>query len=82
MELDGEQRAMLEQALNKARHLVYELEKQKAEVDAAPPSIPAEKLEEGRHAMIKAVASARRTLAALEDAERMANTPQDDKDDD
>jgi hypothetical protein len=82
MELDGEQRAMLEQALNKARHLVYELEKQKAEIDAAPPGIPAEKLDEGRHAMIKAVASAKRTLAALEGAERMANTPQNDKDDD
>lgn len=67
---------MLNEALTRARALVAELEKQKKELDASPPSIDAEKLAEGRHAMIKAVASARRTLAALEDAERIANSPE------
>ncbi|MGB7157461.1 MAG: hypothetical protein WBD40_05310 [Tepidisphaeraceae bacterium] len=76
IDLDPADRAMLEDALKRARHLVAELEKQKKETDASPPAIGAEKLAEGRHAMIKAVASARRMLAALEDAERIADTPQ------
>jgi len=84
IELDPEQRAMLDEALKKARHLVMELEKQKNEIDALPrpAHIDPEKYDQGKHAMIKAIASAKRSLAALEDAERMANTPQDDEDDD
>jgi hypothetical protein len=84
IELDPEQRAMLDEALKKARHLVMELEKQKKEIDALPrpAHIDPEKYDLGKHAMIKAIASAKRSLAALEDAERMANTPQDDEDDD
>jgi hypothetical protein len=82
IELDPEQRAMLEEALKKARHLVSELEKQKKEIDASPrpAHIDPEKYELGKHAMIKAIASAKRSLAALEDAERMASGPQDDDD--
>ncbi len=77
MELDPENRAMLDEALKRARLLVAELEKQKTETDASPPAIDAEKLAEGRHAMIKAIASARRMLVSLEEAERISNTPDD-----
>ena len=76
MELDPADRAILDDALVKARALVAELEKQKREVDASPPSIPAEDLAEGRHAMVKAIASARRMLVSLEEAERIANSPE------
>lgn len=84
IQLDPEQRAMLDEALKKARHLVSELEKQKKEIDGSPrpAHIDPEKYELGKHAMIKAIASAKRSLAALEDAERMANDPQDDEDED
>jgi hypothetical protein len=80
VDLDPEQRAMLEEALKKARHLVAELEKQKVEIDAAPPpkDISPEQFAEGRHAMIKAIASARRMLVSLEEAERMADAPDED----
>ena len=75
---------MLDEALKKARHLVAELEKQKKEIDASPrpAHIEPEKYELGKHAMIKAIASAKRSLAALEDAERIANAPQDNEADD
>lgn len=76
IDLDPANRAMLDEALMRARALVAELEKQKVELDASPPSITAEQLAEGRHAMIKAIASARRMLASLEEAERIANFPE------
>ncbi len=75
MELNPADRAMLDEALIKARALVGELENQKKELDGSSPSIPAEDLAEGRHAMIKAIASARRMLVSLEEAERIANNP-------
>ena len=77
VDLDPEQRARLEDALKKARHLVAELEKQKKEIDAAPPprDISPEQFAQGRHAMIKAIGSARRMLVSLEEAERMADAP-------
>lgn len=68
---------MLDEALTRARALVAELEKQKKEIDASPPpaSITPEQFAEGRHAMIKAIASARRMLVSLEEAERIADAP-------
>ena len=75
IDLDPSERKMLDEALTRARSLVKELEEQKKQVDQSPPSIEPEKLAEGRRAMIKAIASARRMLAALEDAERIADTP-------
>ena len=80
VDLDPDERKMLNEALSRARTLVAELEEQKKQVDASPPRIDPQKLAEGRHAMIKAIASARRMLAALEDAERIADTPDDDDD--
>ena len=73
---------MLDEALKKARHLVVELERQKNETDGSPrpAHIDPEKYEQGRHAMIKAIASARRMFASLEDAEHLANTPADPAD--
>ena len=84
MELDPADRAMLDEALVKARHLVEELEKQKREIDAAPPPkhVTPEQFAEGRHAMIKAIASARRMLVSLEEAERIANEPESDTSED
>jgi hypothetical protein len=77
--LDPSERAMLNDALSRARKLVAELEEQKKQIDQSPPKdIDPEKFAEGRHAMIKAIASARRMLAALEDAERVADSPDDD----
>lgn len=73
MKLDGEPRAMLNQAIEKAQRLVDELVAQQADLDANPPKIPQTDLIAGRQAMQDAVASARRTLTALRDAERVAN---------
>ena len=80
VDLDPSDRAMLNEALTRARALVAELEKQKKEIDAAPPpkGITPEQLAEGKHAMIKAIASARRMLVSLEEAERIADAPDED----
>ena len=75
IDLDPSERTMLYEALTRARSLVNELEEQREQVDQSPPSIEPEKLAEGRRAMIKAIASARRMLAALEDAERIEDSP-------
>ncbi len=75
IDLDPANRAMLDEALTRARALIAELEKQRLELEGSPAAISAEKLSEGRHAIIKAIASARRMLASLEEAERIANAP-------
>ncbi len=77
IDLDPADRVMLDEALTRARALVAELEKQKREIDAAPPPkhISPEQFAEGGHAMIKAIASARRMLVSLEEAERIADQP-------
>jgi hypothetical protein len=84
IDLDPADRAMLGDALARARHLVAELEKQQVEIDASPrpAGISAEQYEEGRHAMIKAIASARRMLVSLEEAEHIADGPEEDDDPD
>jgi len=63
---------MLSDALARARRLVAELEKQGAEVEANPPKLSPQKLAEGRHAFEMAMASARRMLAALEEAAKLS----------
>jgi hypothetical protein len=68
--LDEDQRGMLNEAIAKAHRLVDELVAQQADLDANPPKIPQADLTAGREAMQNAIASARRTLAALKDAER------------
>lgn len=72
---------MLDEARKRARHLIAELEKQKAEVDAGPrpANVTAEQFEQGRHAMIKAIASARRMLVSLQEAQRIADAPDEDQ---
>jgi hypothetical protein len=70
---ENDQDIMLGEALAKARKLVAEMEKQKAEIAASPPEIPPDKLAEGKQAFDNALASARRMLKALEDAAACAH---------
>jgi hypothetical protein len=66
---DDDPDEMLATALVKARHLVSELEKESAELEADPPKdLMPEKLAQGKRAMANALASARRMLTALEEA--------------
>ena len=68
--------AMLTEALTKARKLVAEIEKQKAEVESSPPppDLTAEQIAQGKFAFEKALASARRMLKSLEDAAAIAHS--------
>jgi hypothetical protein len=69
---------MMRDALERARRLLRELEKQRDEVEANPPDIPPEQLAVGRMAMNNAIASARRMLQALTEAEQIRQElPQD-----
>jgi hypothetical protein len=63
--------AMLPEALTKARRLVAEMEKQQAEVEAAPPNLPPEQLAMGKLAFDNALTAARRMLKALEEAKKI-----------
>jgi len=63
---------MLPAAIEKARRLVAELERQQAELEATPGDLPPEKRAEGERAFANALASARRALMALEDAAKTA----------
>jgi hypothetical protein len=69
---------MLAQALAKARKLVADLERQQAEIEANPPKLPPDQLEQGRQAFNNALASARRMVRALEDAGRVSPFPEPD----
>jgi len=69
---DPETVKLLTEARAKAEHLLAELLKQQAEVEANPPKIPPEKLEQGRFAMQKAIDSARRALKSLDEAQKIA----------
>jgi len=62
---------MMREALERARRLLRELETQRDEVQASPPDIPPEQLALGRMAMNNAIASARRMLQALTEAEQI-----------
>jgi hypothetical protein len=64
---------MLTEALARARRLVAGLEREQAEAERAPrEGLTAEQLAAGREALENAVASARRMLAALEEAYEIA----------
>jgi hypothetical protein len=64
---------MLTEALARARKLVAGLEREQAEAERAPhEDLTPEQLEAGREALGNAVASARRMLAALEEAYEIA----------
>ena len=67
-----EQDVLLAAALDKARKLVAELERQQRELAESPPpphaDLSPQQLAEGKQAFASAVASARRMLKALEDA--------------
>src|SRR5438046_2888887 len=66
---------MLAEALSKAKHLVSELERQKAEIDASPPTdLTPEQLAQGKFAFENALASARRMLKALQEAAAIAHS--------
>jgi hypothetical protein len=67
--LDNDQRALLNQAIEKAQRLVIELVAQQADLDVNPPKIPNADLVVGRQALQNAIAAAQRTLSALKDAE-------------
>jgi cell division protein FtsL len=70
---------ILSAAIEKARRLVAELERQQAELDATPgdwPTLPPEKSAEGKSVLANALASARTALAALEDAAAKAKDSQ------
>jgi hypothetical protein len=64
--------AMLKEARTKAEHLLNGLLEQQAEVEANPPGISPEKMEQGRNALQKAIDSARRTLKSLDEAQQIA----------
>jgi hypothetical protein len=59
---------LLRDAREKARALVDRLVQEQAEVEKNPPAIAAADLAEGRAAMARAVAAARRTLQAIDAA--------------
>jgi hypothetical protein len=69
---DPETVKLLTEARSKAEHLLSELLKNQAEVEANPPDLPPDKLEQGRHALQKAIESARRMLKGLDEAQQIA----------
>jgi len=69
---DPETVKLLTEARTKAEHLLSELIKQQAEVEAHPPDLPAEQLEQGRYALQKAIESAQRMLKGLDEAQQIA----------
>jgi hypothetical protein len=64
---------MLQDAIDRARKLVENLERQQAELQTAPPALPSEKLREGKQAFDNALTSARRMLKALQEAAAIAS---------
>lgn len=74
--IDPDQLDLLQQARDRARKLVDDVRRKRDELLAArPPGIDADKLAQGRNAMDNAVASAERTLAAVEDALKLVEPP-------
>jgi hypothetical protein len=69
---DPEVVQMLKDVRAKAEHLLSELLRQQAEVEANPPDLPADKLEQGRHAMQKAIDSATRAVKSLDAAQKIS----------
>jgi hypothetical protein len=74
---DPESVEMLRQAREKGEKLLAGLLENQAEVEANPPKhLTPEKLAEGKYALEQAIASTRRMLAALNDAQQMAGDSQ------
>jgi hypothetical protein len=69
---------MLRLAREKAQKLLDDLLKKQVDLDANPPKISAENLAQGREAFQNAIASARRAVQALEDAERVGREENED----
>jgi len=69
---DPESLAMLSEARKKGEKLLAELIAKQAEVEANPPKIAPKQLAQGREAMQKAIASTRRMLASLDEAQKIA----------
>ena len=69
---DDEQWAMLCKAIANAEQLVNELTRKQNDLAAHPPDLPPIRLEQGRHAMDQAVASAQRMRSHLQRAKEMA----------
>lgn len=70
---DPETQKLLNETRAKAEMLLAELLKQQAEVEAKPPALSAEQMEQGRAAMQKAIESARRVLKSLDAAQQIAS---------
>jgi hypothetical protein len=63
-----EQWAMLCEAHAKAQKLVSDLIDRQKDLEAHPPDLAAQQLEQGKHAMNQAVASAQRMLSSIQEA--------------
>jgi len=59
---------LLKQARQRAERLITELDARLAEIEADPSKLPAGQLENARQLLAEAIASARRTLTAIDDA--------------
>jgi hypothetical protein len=59
---------LLKQARQRAERLILELNARLAEIEADPSKLPVGQLENARQLLAKAIASAQRTLAAIDDA--------------
>jgi hypothetical protein len=71
---DAETHEMLKLAREKGEKLLADLLKKQDELDANPPTdLPPEKLQQGREAMQNAIASTRRMLDSLGDAQKIAS---------
>lgn len=68
---------LLGEAHRRSQRLVETLDRQRREMEEHPPELSAEQLAQGREAMEKAMASARRLLKNLEEAMRTAADPSD-----
>ena len=68
MEPTDDQLHLLLAARDKARRLLEEIMRHKAELDAGPPALDAAQLQAGRMALGKAIDSATRMLQSIEEA--------------
>ena len=73
MALTSHQQQILQEARERARRLVKELEEKAAELEKCPPGIPPQQLEEGRMALRDAVAAVRKALENIEKAAEAAD---------
>jgi hypothetical protein len=72
-----EQMGLARQALEKAQSFLRQLIEQQEELERDPPKIAPDKLAMGRVALQNAIASARRTVVALQDALGTVDAPRE-----